>query len=75
MSSLSNECLVFSRRYQRDGFFYLWYGMLLVTWRTLKMLKRYAITIEDFPKKNTPRSHVVPNRQVNTAHALTQYLV
>ena len=39
------------------------------------MLKRYAITTEDFPKKNTPRSHVVPNRQVNTAHALTQYLV
>ena len=38
------------------------------------MLKRYAITTEDLSKKNNPRSHVVPNRQVNTAHAFTQYL-
>ena len=38
------------------------------------MLKMYAMTTDDFPKKNTPRSHEVPSRQVNTAHAFTQYL-
>ena len=44
------------------------------TCETLKMLKRYAMTTEDSSKKNNPRSQVVPNKQVNTAHAFIQYL-
>lgn len=38
------------------------------------MLNRYAMTTVALPTKNSPSNQVVPSRQVNTAHALAQYL-
>lgn len=46
----------------------------LFTCKALEMLNRYAMTTVAPPKKNSPSNQVVPNRQVNTAHALAQYL-
>lgn len=46
----------------------------MFTCKTLKMLNRYAMTTVAPPTKNSPSNQVVPKRQVNTAHALAQYL-